>query len=40
MKFSGNVLNRTGNKWSDFGNNLDHLDPGFFLIFMNGFLLM
>ena len=28
MKFSGNVLNGTRNKWLDFGSDLDHLDPG------------
>ena len=31
MKFSGNVLNETRNKWLDFGSDLDHcldhLDP-------------
>ena len=33
MKYSGNVLNGTKNKWLDFWSDLDHcldhLDPGF-----------
>ena len=28
MKFAGNVLNGTRNKWLEFGSDLDHLDPG------------
>ena len=30
MKLSGNIGNDKGNRFSNFGVDLDHLDPGFF----------